>query len=433
MRKVMDRSLLVVVAVCLAAAVAACGTKAVETTFQGVGSTIVFGSHMPLTGPAAPGYREISAASQDFFDYVNDHGGVYGRSLKMMTLNDAYNPTQALGAVQQLVLYSDVFGIFEGLGTATHADVKPFLNAYRVPDLFVASPCPCWSDGTSDPFTYGWQPSGAVEGKILGWYISHHFPGQKVGVLYQDDQAGRAALGGVAAEVPHVVSRQSYQPGTTTLIHQLRAIKKSGATVMVDFTLPLYTALAQLTSLKIGFSPHLAVWSGGSDPVTVARLINILSAGAFHGYGLIEDAITDTYLPPVNDTSNPWIRLFRGIAQKYSPGGPFDSNVEYGMASAYTLVQALRVAGSNLTRHGLINAINHDGSSWRGPGLVPLRYTSSDHAGFSGAQLGRISNGRLVLFGTPLVTTPQASSPISPYQGGQPAPPRNGFPGATGG
>jgi hypothetical protein len=227
------------------------------------------------------------------------------------------------------------------------------------------------------------------------------------------------------------VAHQSYEAGTTTLTRQLRAIKQSGATVLVDFTLPTYTALGQLTSLKIGFSPRLVVWSGGSDPITVARMINILSAGAFHGYGLIENAITDTYLPPVTDTSNPWIRLFRGVEQKYDPGKIFDSNVEYGMANAYTLVQALRAAGANLSRLGLINAINRAGSSWRGPGLVPLHYSSSNHAGFSGAQLAHITGGRLSLLGTPLVTTAQASSPITPYHGSQPAPPPNGFPGAT--
>ncbi|MFL5823877.1 MAG: ABC transporter substrate-binding protein [Solirubrobacteraceae bacterium] len=429
----MDRSRAAVVAVCLATAVAACGSHPVETKFQGVGSTVVFGSHQALSGPASPGYREISGASADFFSYVNDHGGVYGRTLRMITMNDAYDPTHALSDVQQLVLYNDVFGIFEGLGTAAHSQVKPFLNAYQVPDLFVASPCPCWTDGNADPFTYGWQPTGTVEGKILGWYIHRHFPGQKVGVLYQDDEAGRSGLAGIRDEVPQVVAHQPYRAGATTLTRQLRAIKKSGATVLVDFTLPTYTALGQLTSLKIGYSPHLAVWSGGADPVTVARMINVLSAGAFHGYGLIEDAITDTYLPPITDTSNPWIRLFRRIEHKYAPGRLFDSNIEYGLASAYTVVQALRAAGANLTRQGLINAINRKGSSWRGPGLVPLHYSRSDHAGYSGAQLGHIRSGRLAVFGTPMVTTTRAHSPVTPYRGHQSPPPPNGFPGATSG
>src|SRR5205807_7363837 len=101
-----------------------------------------------------------------------------------------YNPTQALSAVNQLVLYDNVFGIFQGVGTATHALAAPFLNSERVPDLFVASGCPCWADGVTQPYTYGWQPSGKIEGKLLGWYIQRHFRGQKVGILYQNDDAG---------------------------------------------------------------------------------------------------------------------------------------------------------------------------------------------------------------------------------------------------
>ena len=432
MRTVRDRLLPAVMLAWLAITLAACGTPPVENKFQGIGSTVLLGTHQPLTGPAAPGYSEISGGSQSFFNYVNDHGGVFGRTIRLTTMNDAYNPTQAVIAVQQMVLYDDVFGIFEGLGTATHSQVKPFLNAYQVPDLFAASPCPCWSDGTADPFTYGWQPSGGIEGKILGSYIRRHFPREKVGVLYQDDEAGRAALAGLQAEVP-VAAREGYHAGTTTVTRQIRAIKKSGATVMVDFTLPTYTALGQLTAFKIGYSPHLAVWSGGADPVTVARLINLLSAGAFHGYGLMEDAITDAYLPPATDTSDPWVRLFKSIEHKYAPSRGWDSNIEYGMATAYTMVQALHAAGPNLTREALIRAINNEGSSWRGPGLVPLRYTTENHAGFMGAQLARIRGGRVLLMGTPLLTTPSPHSPITPYHGHPPAPPRNGFPGATSG
>ena len=429
MRTVKDRSLIVLAAACLAVGAAACGSSGPNK--PPADSTIVFGSHQPQTGPAAPGYSEISTASQAFFSYVNAHGGVYGRPIKMIVFNDAYNPTETVAAMDQLVLYDNVFGIFEGLGTPTHAQVEPFLNAYQVPDLFVASGCPCFQDGSTDPWTYGWPPSTMIEGKILGSYIRRHFPGARVGVLYQDDPAGKAALTGLRNEVPKVVARQAYRAGTTTVTPQLRALKAARTSVLVDFTLPTYTALGQLTSLKLGYSPHLVVWSAGSDPVTVARLINVYSDGAFHGYGLIEGAITDSYLPPPTDLSNRWIRLFKGIQHQYDPSVGFDTNVEYGMASAYTLVQALRAAGPNLTRQGLINAINAKGSRWRGPGLVPMHYSESDHGGFTGVQIGEIESGQLHLLGTPLVTTSKGSAPIVAYHGVQPAPPANGFPGAT--
>src|SRR5581483_3558347 len=114
----------------------------------GVTSTsITFGTHQPLTGPAAPGYSEIAPASQAFFNYVNAHGGVYGRKIHLVTKDDGYNPANTVTAVHQLVLQSGVFGIFEGLGTPTHTKVVSFLNATKVPDIFVASGCPCWDNG----------------------------------------------------------------------------------------------------------------------------------------------------------------------------------------------------------------------------------------------------------------------------------------------
>ena len=414
----------------LALTAAACGA-AHRTVKTPVGSsTIVFGTHQPQSGPAAPGYSEIATASQAFFDFVNDHGGVYGRNVRLLVLNDAYNPTQTAGAVEHEVLYNNVFGIFEGLGTPTHLQVMPFLNAYQVPDVFVASPCPCWDNGTDNSFTYGWQPSSTIEGKILGSYIHRHFRGQKVGVLYQDDPAGRAGLAAIHDEVPEVVAARTYEPGATTVEAQVREIKRAGARVIVDFTLPAYTAMSVLSMLKLRYGPQLVVSSSGSDPITVARLLNTYSGGAVHGYGLIDGAITDAFLPSPAETSNPWIRLFRMVDTQYDNNVPLTTNVEYGMASAYTLVQALRAAGPNLTRQALIDAINQRGSSWRGPGLVPLHYSTSDHSGFMGAQLGLIQNGHLVLFGSPLTTTSRAGSPVVSYAGSQPGPPANGFPGA---
>jgi len=114
------------------------------STAPGVTATsITFGSHQPLTGPAAPGYSEIAPASQAFFNYVNAHGGVNGRKIHLTYKDDAYNPTNTVNVVHQLVLQDHVFGIFEGLGTPTHTKVVSYLNASKVPDLFVASGCAC--------------------------------------------------------------------------------------------------------------------------------------------------------------------------------------------------------------------------------------------------------------------------------------------------
>jgi branched-chain amino acid transport system substrate-binding protein len=426
-----SRFLASVVAIGAAVAAAGCGSSSTSSSAPGVTATsITFGSHQPLTGPAAPGYSEIAPASQAFFNYVNAQGGVFGRKIHLIYKDDAYNPTNTVNVVHQLVLQNNVFGIFEGLGTPTHTKVVGYLNASKVPDIFVASGCPCWDNGSSQPYTFGWQPNYTIEGKILGQYIKQHFAGQKIGVLYQDDDFGQGGLAGIQAEVPaaDIVAKQAYQPGVTTLAPQITAIKASKAKVLVDFTVPIYTAIGQLTSFTLGYKPQLVVSNVGIDPTTVGALLKTISKGKASGTALIEGAITDGYLPSPTDNANPWTQLFRKVHAQYDPSAPFDGNVEYGMANAYTLVQALQAAGKNLTRQGLVNAINNSGSKWTGPGLVPFRYSTTDHGGFGGVEMGQIRGGNIVLFGGPMTTDPTASSPITPFTGTQPTPPANGIP-----
>src|SRR5580704_16489799 len=140
-------------------------------------STITIGSHQPLTGVAAPGYDEIAPSSNAYFQYVNAHGGIYGRKITYKYLNDQYNPTITSTVVHQLILQDGVYAIFNGLGTPTHLAVAPFINSEHVPDVFVASGCECWNAPSTLPDTFGWQLDYIREGKILGSYIEQHFKG----------------------------------------------------------------------------------------------------------------------------------------------------------------------------------------------------------------------------------------------------------------
>src|SRR6266702_452041 len=151
-------------------------SSALTASAPGITPTqILIGSHQPLTGPAAPGYSEIAPASNAYFDYVNAHGGIYGRKIKYTYLNDQYDPTMTSTVVKQLVLQDNVYAIFNGLGTPTHLAVAPYLNSQKVPDVFVASGCECWNSTSTWPQTFGWQIDYVREGKILGKYIEQHF------------------------------------------------------------------------------------------------------------------------------------------------------------------------------------------------------------------------------------------------------------------
>ncbi len=392
-------------------------------------TTITIGSHQPLTGPAAPGYSEIAPAANAYFKYVNAHGGVFGRKIVYKYLDDGYNPTTTSSVVHQLVLNDNVFAIFNGLGTPTHLAVVQYLNSQKVPDVFVASGCECWNNPAKYPDTFGWQLDYVREGKILGNYVEQHFKGKKIGYFFQNDEFGQDGVKGLDMEIPksQVVSRQTYVPTDTKIGPAVAALKAAGAQVVVSFSIPAFTALLKLTSLGLNYNPQLVVSDVGSDPITLAGLLNSFAkkSGSF-GNTLINGIITDGYLPSLGDSSNQWISLFKKIHDQYDAQAPFDGNVLYGMSVAYTFVEAMFKAGRNPTRADLINAIN--AGLPQGASVAPYAYSSSDHNGITGAYLGTIKNGVLVPQGGVLVTDDSATGKVTAFSGQQAAPPASGIP-----
>ena len=300
------------------------GSSALTASAPGItATTITIGSHQPLTGVAAPGYDEIAPASNAYFKYVNAHGGIFGRKIVYKYLNDQYDPTITSTVVRQLVLQDNVYAIFNGLGTPTHLAVVKYLNSAKVPDVFVASGCECWNAPSTYPNTFGWQLDYVREGKILGKYIEQHFKGKKIGYFFQDDEFGQDGVKGLDYEIPksQVVARESYNPTVTNVAPQVTALKAAGAQVVVSFSVPFFTALLRLTSLKLSFSPQLVVSDVGSDPITLAGLLASFAKNTKAGFGnsLTQGIITDGYLPSLGETSNSWIQLFTKIHSQYDP------------------------------------------------------------------------------------------------------------------
>jgi branched-chain amino acid transport system substrate-binding protein len=407
-------------------------SAALTASAPGITATqILIGSHQPLTGPAAPGYDEIAPASAAYFDYVNAHGGVYGRKIVYKYLNDAYDPTTTASDVRQLVLQDNVYALFDGLGTPTHLAAVQFLNSQKVPDVFVASGCECWNSPTADPETFGWQLDYVREGKILGQYVKQHFAGKKVAYFYQDDEFGQDGVKGLNDEIPasQVVSKQSYVDTNVNIGPQVAALRASGAQVVISFSIPAFTALLKLNSLKLGFSPQLVVSDVGADPITLSGLLEAFAkqgGATVNGNELTNGIITDGYLPSTSDVSNSWIQLFTKVRNQYDPKAPPDGNVLFGEAVAYTFVQAMFKAGRNPTRADLLTAI--EGGLSQGPAVAPYAFSSSDHAGITGAYMGVIKNGALVQEGTVLTTDTSASGAITTYTGTEQQAPASGIP-----
>src|SRR5215469_15518457 len=392
-------------------------------------SQILIGSHQPLTGPAAPGYSEIAPAANAYFQYVNAHGGVYGRKIKYTYLDDGYDPSKTASVVRQLVLQDNVYAIFNGLGTPTHLAVVKYLNSAKIPDVFVASGCDCWATGY--PQTFGWQLDYIREGKILGAYVKQHFAGKKIGFFYQNDEFGLDGVKGLSYEIPasQVVAKQSYVPTNVNIGPAVAALKAAGAQVVVSFAIPAFNALFKLTSLKLSFNPALVASNVGTDPITLGGLLEAYAkkgGATVQGNQLTQGIITDGYLPTLGATGNSWIALFKKVHDTYDAKAPFDGNVLYGEAVGYTFVQAMMKAGKNPTRADLTKAISS--GLPQGPSVAPYDYSATDHGGMMGAFIGVIKNGAIVQQGPVWTTDTTPTGAVTAFNGTQPPAPSSGMP-----
>jgi ABC-type branched-subunit amino acid transport system substrate-binding protein len=399
---------------------------------------VTIGSTQPLTGPAAPGYSEIAPAANAYFKYVNAHGGVNGRKINYIYLDDQYNPTSTATQTRKLVLQDNVFAIFQALGTPTHLSVVSYLNSSKVPDLFVASGCNCWNNTSQYPDTFGWQPNYTIEGKILGQYIAQNFGSKKVGFFLQgpNDEFGADGFAGVMDSLQgkglNVDSTPAYYTptaaGAMAVPAAIAGLQAQGVQVIVSFSVPLFTAVAEASAAGLKYSAQFVVSNVGADPPTLAGILTGGSLGKRLPAGLIAGTISDTYLPLLTDASNPWVTMFKSIEQTYASSLPWDGNVEYGMSEAYTFVQALKAAGQNPTRASIIAAIQN--SHWTdGPGLTPYAYSSSDHNGYTGVQMVTVNaTGDLTTLGPIETTDDTASGAINTYSGAASTPPANGIP-----
>jgi hypothetical protein len=169
------------------------------------------------------------------------------------------------------------------------------------------------------------------------------------------------------------------------------SLQQAGAQVVVLYTIPAFTAITMLTAAAINYHPKWVVSSVGADPTTLIGLLQSISKGAA-GSSLLDGVVTSGYLPASSDTSSPWITLFKQIHDKYIAQLPFDGNVIYGMAVAYSFVALMKKAGQNPTRQDVLNVLN-SGQLDQGPGIVPFGFSSSNHLGYQGVQMAVIQGG----------------------------------------
>jgi len=414
------RALAVVASAALLTAVAACSSGSSpgtpRATVPGVTDTsILVGTHQPLTGPAAGGYSKIAPATKAYFDYVNSKGGVFGRKISYKIDDDTYNPATTQTVVRDLVQRDKVFAILNGLGTPTHTGVLQFLNANKVPDLFVASGSATWNQPDKYPYTYAVQPDYITNGKILGAYVKKTWPGKSVCHFGQADDFGANSLMGVEKGIgAPVAQKQTYVVTNQNVGPQIGALKAAGCGVVVMAAIPGFVALAIGSAAAIGYFPQWVADGVGGDYLTLSNYLKEKTPL------LLQNFVSLGYLPGATDDTNPWNTFFKQINKNFNGDAPYDNNIVYGMSIGYLFVQALQATGQNLTRDSLLAAIAKNG--FTGPGIVPLLYSASSHAGYAGGRLTKVDKAVHSYFGDTF-TTDAGDGPVQTYTGSAVAPP----------
>ena len=364
-------------------ALAACGGGSGAATQDGITSnSILLGVTIAQSGPAAA-YGTIANAANAYFSYVNGQGGVNGRKITYKIVDDGYNPAQTVPLTKQLVEQNKVFAMFGGLGTQPQTSVRDYLNNKKVPQLFVATGATTFmSDFSSHPYTIGWQPPYQGEAQIYAKDVLANHPNAKIGVLYQNDDYGQDYLKGLTAglgdKASMIVDKESYDvtAAVTTLAAQLTTLRAKGADTLFIFATPAFTIGALAIVTAIHWAP-LEYVNSVSDPA--AYMLIAASKGA-----KIDGAISVGYIKDPTDpqwANDEGMKLYQTVIAGCSTCKPNDGFNIYGVAVAYTMVDVLKQAGSNLTRDNVMS-IAGSNLNETNPFLLPgvkVTTSSSDH------------------------------------------------------
>ncbi len=314
---------------------------------------IRIGQTMPYSGPASA-YGIIGRTEQGYLQMINDQGGINGRKITLISLDDGYSPPRTVEQTRKLVEQEQVLFTFQSLGTPPNTAVHKYMNAKKVPQLFVATGATKWGDPRHFPWTMGWQPNYQTESRIYASYILKNHPGARIAILFQNDDYGKDylqgfkdGLGSEAASM--IVAEVSYEVTDPTIDSQIVSLKASGADVFFNITTPKFAAQAIRKAHDIGWKPlHFL------NNVSASISAVLEPAGLDKSIGLI----TTGYLKDPTDPewkNDQAVKDFLAFMRKYVPdGNPHDTGTFYGYSAAQTLVQVLRQCGDDLTRDNVM-------------------------------------------------------------------------------
>jgi branched-chain amino acid transport system substrate-binding protein len=345
----------------LAAAAAALLAGSAAGATAADSKTILLGTTAPFSGPETA-YEPVVLGAQAYFDYIDAHGGVNGRTIKLLIEDDGYDPSRTVAATQKLVEQDGVLAMFDTVGTEQALAVRQYLNDRKVPQLFVGSGAVAIArDAKQYPWTVPFLPSFVGEGALYARNILASKPRAKIAVLYERSEYGDELLQGLkqglGKHADQIVQTESYQVTDVDLSSQIQSLRASGADTLVLFALPKQSVQAFVAVARLGWKPAEYVSGVSIDPAVMQ--IARLTAGPQTGEGAISSAYLFDPTNPANAKLE-GVKLYWSILRRYLPkADPKAVAHLYGMAVAYTMVDVLRRAGRNLSREGVLRAATH--------------------------------------------------------------------------
>jgi branched-chain amino acid transport system substrate-binding protein len=334
----------------LAAALASPSATAQKSYDPGATDTAIkIGNIAPYTGWGSP-YAAVARAEAAYFQMINDRGGINGRKITFITVDNASDPAQSLALATKLVEQDQVLLIFSSIGTESNLAIRAYLNEHKIPQLFVESSSAVFNDPSHFPCTMGFFATYRSEAVAYAQYILQNKPAAKVGILYANDDAGKEFRAGahegfdekssalIVKEVPYTVSEKTLQP-------EIAALKDSGADVFLNFSLGPFTTQAIRAAYDAGWHPLEFIPNAS---LSVAAFLE--PAGLEKSTGIISNARSKNWMSP-RSQNDPAVREFLDWMNQYNPGASLrDQNNVAGYERAQALVAVLKNCGDNLTR-----------------------------------------------------------------------------------
>ena len=313
---------------------------------------IKVGNIMPYSGPASA-YATIGKTEAAYFNKLNSEGGINGRKVNFISYDDAYSPPKMVEQARKLVESDEVLFLFGTLGTASNTAIQKYLNAKKVPQLFVATGATKWNDPKDFPWTMGWQPNYQSEGRIYAKYIRDKFPDSKIAVFWQNDDAGKDQFkglkDGLGDKAGMIIADKSYEVSDPSIDSQIVALHDSGADIFFSWAAPKGSAQAIRKVGELGWKPKFFLANTATSVASVLK-----PAGLEYSKGIISTAYLKDPTDPTWDKDPPVVK-WRAFMDKYYPDGDKgNANNLYGYVQAEAMVQVLKQCGDDLSRENIV-------------------------------------------------------------------------------